>query len=103
MSTNWFEGRGDNGNLDRKIQTTGHMVELLLTVTPDSQLQDPRLFNAVRFLAVSMYNDLGHEWKIGPKGHALRSMMMYHDRIFKSGPAWQDRTMAQGPTNRLYR
>ena len=103
MSTNWFEGRGDNGNLDRKIQTTGHMVELLLTVTPDSQLQDPRLYNAVRFLAVSMHNDLGREWKIGPKGHALRSMMMYHDRVFKSGPAWQDRTMAQGPTNRLYR
>ena len=41
MSTDWFEGREDNGNLDRKIQTTGHMVEWLLTVTPDSQLAEP--------------------------------------------------------------
>ena len=104
MSTNWFEGRGDNGDVDRKIQTTGHMVELLLTVTPDSQLQDPRLFRAVRFLAVSMNNDLGREWKIGPKGHALRSLMMYHDRVFKSGPAWRTQsTMARNPDGTIYR
>ena len=89
MSTDWFEGREDNGDLDRKIQTTGHMVEWLLTVTPDSQLQNPRLVNAVRFLLTSMYNEREHDWQIGPKGHALRSLAMYYERVYQSGPAWQ--------------
>ncbi len=94
MSTIWFEGREDNGNLDRKIQTTGHMVEWLLTITPDSQLQNPRLVQAVRFLLASMYNERDREWKIGPKGHALRSIAMYYERVYRSGPAWRSTSMA---------
>lgn len=89
MSTDWFEGREDNGDLDRKIQTTGHMVEWLLTITPDSQLQNGRLVSAVRFLLNSMQNERDHEWKIGPKGHALRSLAMYYERVYRSGPAWR--------------
>ena len=102
MSTDWFEGREDNGDMDRKIQTTGHMVEWLLTVTPDSQLQDRRIVAAVRYLLNTMYNERGHDWKIGPKGHALRSLAMYYERVYKSGPAWQSGGMArsQSPSRR---
>jgi hypothetical protein len=104
MSTNWYEGRGDNRDVDRKIQTTGHMVEFLLTATPDSQLQDPRLVRAIAFLMNSLNRDLGHEWKIGPKGHALRSLAMYHDRVFKSGPAYRRQSVAQrSPSQHSYR
>ncbi len=78
------------GIVDRKIQTTGHMVEWLLTVTPDSQLQDPRLVNAVRFLLSSMYNERTHDWKVGPKGHALRSLAMYYERVYQPGPGMAD-------------
>lgn len=100
MSTNWFEGREDSGDLDRKIQTTGHMVEWLLTITPDSQLQNPRLVNAVRFLLASMYNQRTRDWAIGPKGHALRSLAMFYERAYRSGPAWQDPQVAGGQTTR---
>ncbi|MGI9472261.1 MAG: hypothetical protein ACR2NZ_12040 [Rubripirellula sp.] len=99
MSTDWFEGREDNGDMDRKIQTTGHMVEWLLTVTPDSQLQDRRLVNAVRYLLSTMYNEKGHDWKIGPKGHALRSLAMYYERVYKSGSAWKTQGMAQSQSS----
>lgn len=102
MSTDWYEGREDNGELDRKVQTTGHMVEWLLTVTPDSQLQNPKLVSAIRFLLKSMYAERDREWKIGPKGHALRSLAMYYDRVFQSGPAWQSSAIARsgaGPRN----
>ena len=95
MSTDWFEGREDNGDLDRKIQTTGHMVEWLLTITPDSKLQDPRLVSAVRFLANTMYSEPGRDWKIGPKGHALRSLAMYYNRVYGGKPAWQSNSMAK--------
>ncbi|MFK8112404.1 MAG: hypothetical protein AB8B91_09385 [Rubripirellula sp.] len=98
ISTDWFEGREDNGDMDRKIQTTGHMVEWLLTITPDSQLQNRRLVSAINFLASTMYKERGHEWKIGPKGHALRSLAMFYDRVYQSGSAWQSNTMARKPS-----
>ena len=95
MSTDWFEGREDNGDMDRKIQTTGHMVEWLLTITPDAKLQEPRLVNAVRFLANTIYTERGHDWKIGPKGHALRSLAMYYERVYGGDKAWQSSSMAK--------
>jgi hypothetical protein len=95
MSTDWFEGREDNGDMDRKIQTTGHMVEWLLTITPDAKLQEPRLVNAVRFLANTIYSERGHDWKIGPKGHALRSLAMYYERAYGGNKAWQSSSMAK--------
>ena len=94
MSTDWFEGREDNGDTDRKIQTTGHIVEWLLTVTPDSELENPRLVRAVRFLLNALYNDLEHDWSIGPKGHALRSLAMYHSRVFGTTP-WHAAAIAE--------
>ncbi len=94
MSTNWFDGRADNGNVDRKVQTTGHIVEWLLTVTPDDQLQDRRLVAAVAFLLRSMGSDLDHDWSIGPKGHALRSLAMYHQRVFRAGTPWIPESLA---------
>ena len=95
MSTDWFEGREDNGDIDRKIQTTGHMLEWLLTITPDAKLQEPRLVNAVRFLANTIYTKRGHDWKIGPKGHALRSLAMYYERVYGGDKAWQSSSMAK--------
>ena len=97
MSTKWFEGRADNGEVDRKIQTTGHVVEWLLTVTPDEQLQDRRLVAAVSFLLRSVGSDLSHEWSIGPKGHALRSLSMYHQRVFRAGLPWIPSSIARSP------
>ncbi len=87
-STNWFAGRGDNGSIDRKIQTTGHIVEWLLTTLPDSQLQDPRLVRGVVYINSAMYRGRDHEWSIGPKGHAIRALRMFYERAYRSGPAW---------------
>ena len=95
MSTKWFEGRADKDDVDRKIQTTGHMVEWLLTVTPDDQLQNRRLIAAVSFLLRSVGSELDRDWSIGPKGHALRSLSMYHQRVFKAGTPWIPTSVAR--------
>ena len=96
MSTDWFEGRADKNDVDRKVQTTGHIVEWLLTVTPDDQLQDRRLVAAVSFLLRSIGSDLKHDWSIGPKGHALRSLAMFHQRVFRAGTPWMQSSIARG-------
>jgi len=94
FSTAWFEEPENRDDLDRKIQTTGHMVEWLLTHTPDDELQNPRLVAAIRFLTNSLLKDLDHDWSIGPKGHALRSLSLYHDRVFGGPSAWKSTSMA---------
>lgn len=90
MSTAWFEHREDNGKVDRKIQTTGHMLEMLMVVTPDDQLQSPQLLKTVEFLANAMYSERGHDWEVGPKGHALRSLAMYYQRVFRDPTPWRN-------------
>lgn len=88
FSTNWFEGRADNGDLDRKVQTTGHILEWLLFVTEDDGLQDERVTRAITYLASNMINERNHEWQVGPKGHALRALSVYHRRVFNSDRPW---------------
>lgn len=43
FSTEWFEGRGNKQDLQRKLQTTGHIVEWLVFTLPDEELQSPLL------------------------------------------------------------
>ncbi|MEM6778117.1 MAG: GTPase-activating protein [Planctomycetota bacterium] len=87
MSTDWFESRENNGDLERQVQTTGHMVEFLLTHLADDQLGDERLTRSVHFLLRSMMNGRRRDWAIGPKGHALRSLAIYYERMYGEGPA----------------
>lgn len=89
FSTDWFEGRADNGDLDRKVQTTGHILEWLLFVTEDDRLNDERVTRSVSFLTESLLNERGREWQVGPKGHALRALSVYHQRVFNSDRPWQ--------------
>jgi hypothetical protein len=97
MSSNWFEGRGDEHDIERKIQTTGHIVEWLLTVTPDDQLQNPKLTASVNFLLNAMHRNRNKDWSIGPKGHTLRALAMYYERLYRSGSAWQGTQTATAP------
>nr|WP_233215791.1 GTPase-activating protein [Rhodopirellula bahusiensis] len=82
MSTDWFESRQDNGDMDRKVQTTGHMVEFLLTHLPDEELLEPEVLRSVTFLLNSMLKGRNNDWSIGPKGHALRSLALFHQRVY---------------------
>ncbi len=89
MSTAWFERPEDNGNMDRKIQTTGHMLEFLLSTLPDADLQSPKMIRTVSYLANTLHAERGHQWQVGPKGHALRALAMYHQRVFGDATPWR--------------
>lgn len=95
MSTAWFERSEDNGNMDRKIQTTGHMLEFLLSTVPDTELQSPRMVRTVGYLSNTMYAERGHQWQIGPKGHALRALALYYQRVFGNSTPWRNASDAR--------
>ncbi len=95
MSTEWFAKPEDNGKLDRKLQTTGHMVEFLLTAVNDDELQSPQMLRSINYLNNSLYEERGHEWQVGPKGHALRALAMYYQRVFGRPDPWRAQSVAR--------
>ena len=53
FSTEWFNYPADRaGDVDRKIQTTGHMLEWLVWSLPEDELRDPKVLKAVEFVSV---------------------------------------------------
>jgi hypothetical protein len=82
FSTDWFAARANEPNMERKVQTTGHILEWLMFRLPDDQLDDPRVRRSVDFLLGQVYDHRDHDWPIGPRGHALRALALYQQRIY---------------------
>lgn len=89
MSTAWFERPQDNGSIDRKVQTTGHILEMLMVVSSDEELYSPRMLSTVEFLADAMFEERHNDWEVGPKGHALRSLAMFYHRALGDPSPWR--------------
>jgi hypothetical protein len=88
MSTNWFAGRGDFGDVGRRVQTTGHTFEWLAFSLPKDRLFDPRMVRMATFLNETMIQHRKIDFEIGPKGHALHGLNIYLDRAFNTKPAY---------------
>ncbi len=82
FSTNWFRGRENRNDIPRKLQTTGHVVEWLVFSLPEEQLRDPRIVRSVAYLADMMTRYRSHNWEMGHRGHALRALRLYDERVF---------------------
>jgi len=83
FSTAWFERKGNDPSVDRRIKTTGHILEWISFSLSDEELRDPRMVKAVDYLASTMLANDGHTWEIGPLGHALHALLIYEQRVFK--------------------
>ncbi len=87
FSTEWFNYKSDRiGDVDRKLQTTGHILEWLAWSLPDEQLRDPKVMKAVDFLSGILLAEPNRSWSIGPWGHGLHALMIYHERMFTEAP-----------------
>lgn len=82
FSTEWFEGRGMDRDVERAVQTTGHILEWLIYALPDENLRSPQIQSSVEFLIRSVGKKPSHDWPIGPRGHALRALALYNQRVF---------------------
>ncbi|MEQ8788091.1 MAG: hypothetical protein RIC55_17415 [Pirellulaceae bacterium] len=82
FSTNWFEGRGSSPDIDRRLQTTGHILEWLIYSLPEEQLRERRMVRSVDYLTRLMLQNPSHSWEIGPKGHALHALVLYDQKVF---------------------
>ena len=83
FSTEWFKYPADRkDDIDRKIQTTGHILEWLVASLDQEQLYDTRVVAAAEFLSSALLREPSREWKLGPLGHALHALNIYQERAW---------------------
>ncbi|MFM7108686.1 MAG: hypothetical protein ACKOZU_08835 [Planctomycetaceae bacterium] len=83
FSTEWFKYPADRrDDIDRKVQTTGHILEWLVASLDQDKLYDPRVVAAAEFLSAALASEPSREWKIGPMGHALHALTIYQERAW---------------------
>jgi hypothetical protein len=99
LSTSWFRGSGDDDDINRRIKTTGHILEWLCYSLSDEELREPRTIRAVTYLANLMYFNYDNEWEVGPMCHATHALLLYDERVFE--PHDKDGTVAvyRSPTH----
>lgn len=83
FSTEWFRRREARDDINRRIQTTGHILEWIVYSLPEQQLDDPRVIKAVSYLSGILLAEPNRQWEIGPLGHALHALVIYDHRRFK--------------------
>jgi hypothetical protein len=83
LSTSWFRGSGDEDDIDRRIKTTGHILEWLCYSLSDEQLREAHTVRAVTYLANLMYSNYDNEWEVGPRSHATHALLLYDQRVFQ--------------------
>jgi hypothetical protein len=83
LSTKWFQGPGDENDTDRRVKTTGHILEWLVYSLSDEELRDQRTIRAVTYLTNLMYSNYDHEWEVGPISHATHALLLYDERVFQ--------------------
>jgi hypothetical protein len=82
LSTAWFRGSGDEDDINRRIKTTGHILEWLCYSLSDEELREQRTIRAVTYLANLMYSNYDNEWEVGPMCHATHALLLYDERVF---------------------
>ena len=99
FSTDWFEGRANEPNMERKVQTTGHILEWLIFTLPAKELEDPRVAKSVEFILSQVYDHRDKDWPIGPRGHSLASHL-----VVQPTRLWSPHRTAPKPSgpNRLH-
>jgi hypothetical protein len=83
LSTEWFRGKGDDDDIDRRVKTTGHILEWLCYSLSDDQMRSNRVFAAANYLATLLYTNYDHEWEKGPIGHAIHALRLYDERMLQ--------------------
>ncbi|PQO43334.1 hypothetical protein C5Y97_00015 [Blastopirellula marina] len=94
FSTEWFEGRAAKPDLQRRLQTTGHIAEWLSYSLSDEELTSPKMEKAIDYLATILEQNPRMDWSIGPLGHGLHALAIYDQRVFDTPPGHRSAEVA---------
>ncbi len=82
FSTEYIAGPGAIQNMDRRINTTGHVLEWLSVSLSDAQLREPWVQEAANALALMLLESQADPVDGGSLYHAAHGLHIYRARIF---------------------
>jgi hypothetical protein len=101
FSSDFFRRSGNWGDIDRKLKTTGHILEWLVFSLPHNELDHPQVLRAIDFLCNLLAANRYYDWENGPLGHGIRALALYDERAFGGRPGHRNLKMAENlPTIR---
>lgn len=104
LSTEWFRGRGEDEDIERRLRTTGHLLEWLVYSLPDDQLRSYRTVRAVNYLTNLLAGNADQDWHLGSIGHAVHALVLYDKRVFRPHDEGAGKIAGSvDPTGRLFR
>lgn len=103
FSTEWFERRAAEPSIERRLQTTGHILEWMVYSLPKEQLQSPRVVRTVDYLTTLMLENRHQKWEVGPRGHAIRALTLYDERVFGGEYGKREKQLAERAESRSLR
>ncbi len=86
FSSNFWRGRGTWGDNERKLKTSGHILEYVIFSVPHDQLRSRQVTKGVDYLTSLMIENRMYDWPKGPIGHAIRALSLYNERVFNVPP-----------------
>lgn len=98
FSTEWFRGPGAESDIDRRLKTTGHILEWLLYAAEEKHFTYYRTVRAVNYLANLMWSNRGRDWEAGPLGHAIHALVLYDRLYFQPYDEVNGDDVAAGPS-----
>jgi hypothetical protein len=98
FSTEWFVRKGETPDIDRRLKTSGHILEWIAFSVNDEELRDPRMVKAADYVASLLMKHDGHKWEIGPLGHGLHALAIYNARMFKDNQFTRPQDLVGLPT-----
>jgi hypothetical protein len=85
FSTEVFRGPADAGDMQLRMNTTGHVVEWLAYSLPDAELREEWVERAVNRLALMILEIRDQSMESGSLYHAVHGLRIYYDRVFGEG------------------
>lgn len=103
FSSDFWRSRGNWGDLDRKLKTTGHILEWMVFSKSHQELNDSRMLAAVDWLTQMMTDNRYYDFEKGPLGHGVRALSLYDERVYGGVPGKRGYEVAAAPPRLIAR
>lgn len=81
FSGQYFKGPGQESDLNKRLGTSGHVLEFLAVALSDEQLRADWVHRAAVKVATDLVEGSQEPLKCGPMYHALDGLIIYRDRL----------------------
>jgi hypothetical protein len=95
FSTAWFDKRESRDDAERRLITSGHIVEWLAFSLGDEQLHDRRFERGVQYVAQLLEQNRRTKLHRGGMGHALHGLAIYEQRVWGAQPGERSDRLAR--------